>query len=55
MVDMTDPAMPFCSQRCKMVDLYRWMDEDIGLPCAPRDEEDAEPEEPPPIREWNFD
>jgi endogenous inhibitor of DNA gyrase (YacG/DUF329 family) len=25
-------AMPFCSQRCKEVDLGRWLNEDIGLP-----------------------
>ncbi len=24
--------MPFCSQRCKEVDLGRWLNEDIGLP-----------------------
>jgi len=30
-LDETD-APPFCSERCKMVDLGRWLDEDIGLP-----------------------
>lgn len=23
---------PFCSERCKMIDLGRWLDEEIGLP-----------------------
>jgi len=25
-------AMPFCSQRCKMIDAARWLDERYGLP-----------------------
>lgn len=23
---------PFCSERCKLIDLGRWIEEDIGLP-----------------------
>ena len=23
---------PFCSERCQMIDLGRWLDEEIGLP-----------------------
>ncbi|KLU02782.1 hypothetical protein RISK_005078 [Rhodopirellula islandica] len=26
------PAMPFCSERCQLIDLGRWMNEEIGLP-----------------------
>ncbi|MFG0264467.1 MAG: DNA gyrase inhibitor YacG [Rhodopirellula sp. JB055] len=26
------PAMPFCSKRCQLIDLGRWMNEEIGLP-----------------------
>ena len=26
------PAPPFCSRRCQLVDLGRWLDEEIGLP-----------------------
>lgn len=26
------PAPPFCSERCQLIDLGRWLDEDIGLP-----------------------
>jgi endogenous inhibitor of DNA gyrase (YacG/DUF329 family) len=40
-----DPAssssMPFCSQRCRGIDLRRWLQEEISLPYA-RDEEDEE-------------
>lgn len=30
-LDETD-SPPFCSQRCKLVDLKRWVDEEISLP-----------------------
>ena len=30
-LDETD-SPPFCSERCKLVDLRRWLDEEIGLP-----------------------
>ncbi len=36
-------ALPFCSPRCRMVDLGRWLDEQYGLPLPERPpEEDAE-------------
>lgn len=25
-------AMPFCSERCRLIDLGRWLDERYGLP-----------------------
>jgi endogenous inhibitor of DNA gyrase (YacG/DUF329 family) len=25
------PSRPFCSSRCKMVDLYKWLNEDIVI------------------------
>jgi endogenous inhibitor of DNA gyrase (YacG/DUF329 family) len=56
--DMTASWMPFCSLRCKMADLNRWFDEDIGLPVhASTDDEqdDGEPPPPPTRREWSFD
>ena len=28
----TTEAMPFCSKRCQMVDLGRWLDEEHGIP-----------------------
>jgi endogenous inhibitor of DNA gyrase (YacG/DUF329 family) len=28
----TTPAVPFCSDRCRLIDLGRWLDEGYGLP-----------------------
>jgi uncharacterized protein len=55
--DTTSPHMPFCSSRCKMADLNRWMSEDIGVPTGSSEPEDdpEEPTPPPPVREWRFD
>jgi uncharacterized protein len=39
-------AMPFCSERCRSIDLGRWLDERYGLPAEPS-EEDEEGAEPP--------
>jgi endogenous inhibitor of DNA gyrase (YacG/DUF329 family) len=35
------PQFPFCSPRCKLVDLGRWLGEDYRIPSVPNDEEDA--------------
>jgi endogenous inhibitor of DNA gyrase (YacG/DUF329 family) len=32
------PAKPFCSERCRLVDLGRWLGEDYAVPAAPREE-----------------
>lgn len=55
--DLTASSMPFCSVRCKMADLNRWFDEEIGLPVHASNEEEEEGESPPAPsrREWNFD
>lgn len=37
------PAMPFCSERCRQVDLGRWLNEDHGIPVEPSDDEGSEP------------
>lgn len=36
-VDRIDdhPAFPFCSERCRLVDLGRWIDGDYAIPGAP--------------------
>ncbi|GEM_PF-1085104 len=40
-------ALPFCSARCRNIDLYRWLREDYSLPLPPRwDEEDELPLDP---------
>lgn len=38
------PALPFCSQRCRLIDLGRWLDEGYGLPI----ESEAQADQPPP-------
>lgn len=40
----TSPAMPFCSERCRTIDLGRWLGEAYGMPVTP----DPEDDEPPP-------
>ncbi len=36
-------AMPFCSPRCKQIDLGRWLKEGYSVPVE-RDDDDGEPE-----------
>ncbi|WP_315852944.1 DNA gyrase inhibitor YacG [Novipirellula galeiformis] len=38
LIDET-PTPPFCCKRCQMIDLGRWLDEDIGLPFEGKPEE----------------
>ncbi len=33
-------AMPFCSDRCRNIDLSRWLSEGYGLPWDPPQDED---------------
>jgi endogenous inhibitor of DNA gyrase (YacG/DUF329 family) len=35
------PAVPFCSARCRLVDMGRWLGESYGVPlsCRPGDDE----------------
>jgi hypothetical protein len=35
-------AVPFCSQRCRLVDLGRWLREEQGLPVESRDDEEEQ-------------
>jgi len=44
----TSPAMPFCSERCRLVDLGRWLQERYGLPEEPAEESESTPEGPSP-------
>ncbi len=32
------PALPFCSHRCRLLDLGRWLDEDYGMVIEPEEE-----------------
>ncbi|REJ69911.1 MAG: DNA gyrase inhibitor YacG [Planctomycetota bacterium] len=34
----TSLALPFCSSRCREIDLGRWMNEEYGLPIEDGDE-----------------
>jgi hypothetical protein len=36
------PVMPFCSGRCKEIDLGRWLGEQYSLPADPEAEEGEE-------------
>jgi hypothetical protein len=38
-------AMPFCSERCRNIDLGRWLNEEYSLPHVPDPEDDETPEE----------
>ena len=33
------PALPFCSGRCRLLDLGRWLNEEQGLVVEPAEEE----------------
>lgn len=35
-------AMPFCSPRCRTIDLGRWLNEEYSFSDIPRDEDDDE-------------
>ena len=37
------PAMPFCSHRCREVDLGRWLREEPSIPVMRDDESDERP------------
>lgn len=40
--------MPFCSRRCKLIDLGRWLDEKYGIPYERAQPVDPEPGTPSP-------
>ena len=46
-VASTDEQFPFCSQRCRTIDLGRWASGQYVIPASPQDEEeDGLPELP---------
>ncbi len=45
-------AMPFCSDRCRRIDLNRWLNEEISMPIS-SDESEAEREAGPSEAEQN--
>ncbi|MEO6811489.1 MAG: DNA gyrase inhibitor YacG [Isosphaeraceae bacterium] len=40
------PSFPFCSDRCKLIDLGRWIDGDYAIPVAPEEQEELPTDEP---------
>jgi hypothetical protein len=38
----TSDAMPFCSKRCKQIDLGRWLGERYSVPVEPSEEDEDE-------------
>ncbi len=38
----TEASRPFCSERCRDVDLNRWLSNSYTIPAAKDDDEDAE-------------
>ena len=38
----TEASRPFCSERCRDVDLNRWLSNSYAIPAANDDDEDAE-------------
>lgn len=35
-----NPAAPFCSERCRLVDLGKWLSEDFRIPVRHADDDD---------------
>lgn len=38
----TEESHPFCSERCRDVDLNRWLSGSYAIPARPEDDEDEE-------------
>ncbi len=49
-----DSFFPFCSERCKLIDLGRWLAGKYQIPIAPQDETDSAPPVVPDSREDDF-
>lgn len=47
------PTFPFCSERCRLVDLGRWIDESYSIPGPPVELDPERPDGPPPSPESN--
>jgi len=39
-----NPFRPFCSERCKLIDLDNWLSERYRIPAATEDSAEGEPE-----------
>ena len=43
-VKMSNKSLPFCSERCRLIDLGRWLNEEHALPCEAADENEESTE-----------
>ena len=43
-VERTNPEYPFCSERCRVIDLGNWALEKYRIPVAPHQPDDGEEE-----------
>lgn len=41
------PEMPFCSERCRLIDLGKWAEEEYRIPASPAPEAAQEKREAP--------
>ena len=52
--DLTLKSLPFCSDRCRLIDLGRWLTEEHSLPCETQEDEstpaDLGSSDRPPVR-----
>jgi len=39
------PSFPFCSERCRMIDLGRWIDGKYAIPGSAKDQKQLEEED----------
>ena len=44
-------AFPFCSERCKLIDLGKWLGGEYSIASKPEEEEDEAPPVPSPPTE----
>ncbi|MBK8172409.1 MAG: DNA gyrase inhibitor YacG [Sandaracinaceae bacterium] len=44
---VTNKAFPFCSSRCKLLDLGNWLNESYRVPAEPVSEDDGEGDDGP--------
>jgi endogenous inhibitor of DNA gyrase (YacG/DUF329 family) len=45
-----NPSFPFCSERCKLIDLGRWLGERYRIPVRPADDDSDSPP-PAPVQD----
>jgi hypothetical protein len=43
------PSLPFCSERCRTIDLGRWLGGQYGIPLGPDDKEEGTAPDDEPV------